>query len=401
MVNISDEQIDFILNDIEKRGVITEDVKYNILDHVCCIIENEMPNGADFNLFYRNTIARFYRKELKEIEDETRDLITFKYFYAMKRTLKITGAITIILCLLGSLFKFMHWPGAGIMLVLSLGFFALIFIPLNIILKFKDEKEKTNQLLITSGFILGMGMTLGMLFKIFHWPGANYLMFGSLGVFALIYVPLYFFTRYRNPETKFNAIVNTTFMIAGAGLFFGMINLKNSQNVEDSVAAMDDFQIKSSKQIESSSDAIYSDLAKADEGEFTAFQTVTYNFLNHLDQTRSFLIARSNGQELAEGELLYYKDLKNPNDNQVIKKSFENDSETFSYQSFLQAVDTYNKEVNKFNQEGILRNIDIEGLQMTNTIISVVIQNLNAIQIQALSNENSYLCLQKGLLSAR
>lgn len=142
MHSVTDEQIDFILEDIANRGIVTEDVRYNILDHVCCIIENEMPQGENFYEFYKNTIVRFFKKELKEIEDETRELTTFKYYYAMKRTLKITGAITIILCLIGSLFKFQHWPGAGVLLLLSLGFFALVFIPLNIIMKFKDEKRK-------------------------------------------------------------------------------------------------------------------------------------------------------------------------------------------------------------------------------------------------------------------
>ena len=68
MHNVTDEQIDFILDDIAKKGIRTEDVRYNILDHVCCIIENEMPAGANFYEFYKNTIARFYKKQLKEIE---------------------------------------------------------------------------------------------------------------------------------------------------------------------------------------------------------------------------------------------------------------------------------------------------------------------------------------------
>ena len=91
MHKVTDTQVDFILDDIERRGVITEDVRYNILDHVCCIIENEMDSDMNFNEFYRNTIARFYKKELGEIEEETQVLLTFKNYYAMKRTLKISG----------------------------------------------------------------------------------------------------------------------------------------------------------------------------------------------------------------------------------------------------------------------------------------------------------------------
>ena len=42
MYALSDQQIDFILNDIKIRGVETEDLQLNLLDHICCIIECEL-----------------------------------------------------------------------------------------------------------------------------------------------------------------------------------------------------------------------------------------------------------------------------------------------------------------------------------------------------------------------
>lgn len=235
MYSISDEQIDFILADIEKRGVTTEDVRYNILDHVCCIIENEMSDERNFNEFYRQTIARFYRKELGEIEEETQQLLTFKHYYAMKKTVKISGVTSIILILLGVIFKTMHWPGAGIGVVLGLGFFSLIFIPLNIVLKFKDNKEKSNPLIMTVGMLIASTATIGVLCKIMHWPFANILMFSSLLVFMIVFIPIYFIINYRNPETKFNTIINTTFMIGAAGMLFALTNLSrnNDSNIQE------------------------------------------------------------------------------------------------------------------------------------------------------------------------
>ena len=123
MYELSDDQVEYILNNIEKRGVTTEDVRDNILDHVCCIIENEFTVGKDFYRAYEDTIARFYTKELSEIERETENLLTFKYYYAMKRTLKITGLISVILIVLGAIFKVMHWPGAGVMYVSGFAIF--------------------------------------------------------------------------------------------------------------------------------------------------------------------------------------------------------------------------------------------------------------------------------------
>lgn len=225
MYNLSERQVDFILDDIEKKGVITEDVRFNILDHVCCIIENEMDQGMNFNEFYRDTIARFYKKELGEIEEETQTLLTFKNYYAMKRTLKISGITSIILIMIGVIFKSMHWPGAGFAVVLGLTFFSLIFIPLNIVLKFKDDKEKNNRLIMTIGMLTASTATIGVLFKIMHWPYANILMFSSLLVFMLIFIPIYFVVKYRDPESKFNAIINTTFMVGAAGMLFALVNL--------------------------------------------------------------------------------------------------------------------------------------------------------------------------------
>ena len=229
MYNLSDDQIDFVLDDIEKKGIVTEDVRNNILDHVCCIIENEMLDGMNFKKVYENTIAKFYLKELSEIEEETQKLLTFKHYYAMKRTLKISGIISIILIILGIIFKSMHWPGAGVIIVLGLVFFSLVFIPLNIVLKFQDDKESSNRLIMTIGMLATSAASLGVLFKLMHWPYANVLMFSSLLVFMLVFIPIYFIVRYKDPEPKFSAIINTTFMIGAAGMLFALFNFGYSK----------------------------------------------------------------------------------------------------------------------------------------------------------------------------
>lgn len=236
MYKIKDDEIDFILEDIAKRGVVTEDVRYNILDHVCCIIENEIEDGMDFKECYRNTISKFYRNELREIEEETQKLLTFKHYYAMKRTLKISAITSIILIIFGIIFKSMHWPGAGVLIVLGVAFFSLIFIPLNILFKFQDDKEKGNRIITVIGLLAVSVAMLGTLFKLMHWPTANILMFSSLLVFTLVFIPMYFIVKYRNPETKFTAIINTAYMIGAAGMLFALTNLGYSKkNFEKNV----------------------------------------------------------------------------------------------------------------------------------------------------------------------
>ncbi|HRD38307.1 MAG TPA: hypothetical protein PLC65_06720 [Bacteroidia bacterium] len=89
MYRVSDEQIEFILDDIKKRGIEMEDLQLNLLDHICCILERELKETDDFNAKYNKTIKQFFKSELWEIEEETVGLLYFKNYYKMKRFLYI------------------------------------------------------------------------------------------------------------------------------------------------------------------------------------------------------------------------------------------------------------------------------------------------------------------------
>jgi hypothetical protein len=90
MYCITDEQIEYILNDIRRNGVEMEDLQLNLLDHICCIMEQELKETDDFEQFYLKTVRRFYNTELREIEEETINLLTFKNYYAMKKTMIVS-----------------------------------------------------------------------------------------------------------------------------------------------------------------------------------------------------------------------------------------------------------------------------------------------------------------------
>lgn len=89
MYRVSDEQIEFILNDIKKRGVEMEDLQLNLLDHICCILEQELTEEQNFETTYQKVIKQFFKHDLWEIEEETIFLLKYKNYYKMKRLLYI------------------------------------------------------------------------------------------------------------------------------------------------------------------------------------------------------------------------------------------------------------------------------------------------------------------------
>jgi len=52
----------------------------------------------------------------------------------------ITGAVSISLTSLGILFKLMHWPGTGILLLVGIVLFSIFFVPSIAVYLYKREK---------------------------------------------------------------------------------------------------------------------------------------------------------------------------------------------------------------------------------------------------------------------
>ena len=104
---------------------------------------------------------------------------------ATKNRSGIIGAVAASILNLGITFKFQHWPGAGVMIVLGLTTFALVFIPMALRKKLKEEFSERKTLMNTLGASGLTLFTLGVLFKLQHWPGAAVML--VLSVFFLFF----------------------------------------------------------------------------------------------------------------------------------------------------------------------------------------------------------------------
>jgi hypothetical protein len=97
----------------------------------------------------------------------------------MKNINKTLGVISIIVLFIGIIFKMLHWPGAGIILSISSLAVAVFFITY----LFVGTKSLSTGIEKASGIsgCIAMCLTvIAFLFKVQHWPGAGILIIISL-----------------------------------------------------------------------------------------------------------------------------------------------------------------------------------------------------------------------------
>ena len=222
MNKLTDKHIDYIINDLEKRGIVLEDLKENIVDHVCCILEHEMPSETNFHTNYDKIITRFFDTELKELQKETDVLLNNSYLPFLKKSIKITGIASVVFLIIGIYYKFNYLSGSGILLILGSIFFTFGFIPSLILLKFKDSSSKNNTFLVVLGFFIIATGSSGCIFKIMEWPMATRLKLISILSFLILFIPLYYFSYIKNAEQKFITFINTISMLVIGILLFLM-----------------------------------------------------------------------------------------------------------------------------------------------------------------------------------
>lgn len=70
-MKLKESQIEFIEQDLQERGILYEDLKEDLLDHICCEVEKNMREGKSFMDSYLEAIEPFKKQGFKVLNDET------------------------------------------------------------------------------------------------------------------------------------------------------------------------------------------------------------------------------------------------------------------------------------------------------------------------------------------
>jgi hypothetical protein len=113
----------------------------------------------------------------------------------MRKALLISGIILTCIISLGVVFRLLHFPGSSQMLVLGIGAVMVYFLPALSIYQLKNARTTGLKATIIFGAVVGILFLFpGLLFSIQRWPGGTLLFFAGIAG-AIIFTFLYFITR--------------------------------------------------------------------------------------------------------------------------------------------------------------------------------------------------------------
>jgi hypothetical protein len=160
----------------------------------------------------------------------------------MKNKIYLLGIIAVILFTTGAIFKIMHFFGAGIILTVSLVLFILIFTPLAIINAYKAEKR--HAFVYVAGLITIMFNFTGALFKIMHWPGAGVLLLIAIIIPFILFLPAYLMYLKKKAEKNLGRLISVLFVLSYFSAMNATLALNVSKNViDDSILIHDHYAL--------------------------------------------------------------------------------------------------------------------------------------------------------------
>jgi len=154
----------------------------------------------------------------------------------MKQKIYTLGLVTTLVVVAGLLLKINHYPGAGIITTVGIAFLVLAFLPLALANHFRNGGERRNLSLYIVTWITCLVVFVSMLFKLMHWPGSGFLIIVAIPFPFVVFLPVFLTVTSRIKNFNIYNTVCVLFLLAGLSIFTALLGLDVSKNrIEDSL----------------------------------------------------------------------------------------------------------------------------------------------------------------------
>ncbi len=148
----------------------------------------------------------------------------------MKQKIYILGVIAAMIISTGLIFKVNHWPGAAILIITGTLILVLLFFPAALINNYKAEGNSQNKLLYIVTFITCFVVFTAMLFKIMHWPHAGVALLIALPFPYIVFLPVFLTVTSKNKNFNIYNTVFVLLLLALNSVFSALLSLNVSRN---------------------------------------------------------------------------------------------------------------------------------------------------------------------------
>jgi len=173
-----------------------------------------MQLGLSFEKAFEKIRSNIGNKGLKKVQEDTILLIDKKY-RRMKKTMKISGLVSMLLMVVGTLFKIQHYPGAGPLLILGFLLLGSLFLPSALWVMKKESKLKGSLFIYVISIIGSIIFVFGFLFKLQHYPGSAFLLVIGFSIMGLLVIPAILISKLRDENAK---ELHTSYIIGAIAL---------------------------------------------------------------------------------------------------------------------------------------------------------------------------------------
>lgn len=199
MYTLTDKLVDIIVGKIINSNIKSKELKEDLIDHFCCLIEEYLNKGLNFEESLNKAYQDICLDGFDEIQKDTLFLLTSKKIKTMKRLLFVSGYLSAIGVTTTLFMKLAGIPGGQIVLLLTLVVIFFLFLPalFNYLYKREIVKSFATKLNYIFGAIGAALLIAFVAFKISHWPGQIFILFAALLIINFISFPFLFYKVYQ------------------------------------------------------------------------------------------------------------------------------------------------------------------------------------------------------------
>lgn len=140
-MELSEKHIAFIDNSLLLYGVKNQDLREDLLDHICTYIESQ--GSDDFNKLYQKALQKFGGyASFQNLQLETNHQKLAKEIITVNKLKFSFGFVVIFLLVFSLVFQMMSWPYANAWLLVAIAVSVLVILPAHLYANYKKSIHK-------------------------------------------------------------------------------------------------------------------------------------------------------------------------------------------------------------------------------------------------------------------